>query len=107
MRHGAHGLVGPDVGVELRIADNPGPTNYWGPPTKKARAGGGAGRRDVDKLLQLCLSLGPEALELLLAEVGGGDALHGVVGARVRDGAHGLVCLADDCLLYTSDAADE
>lgn len=34
----------------LRIADNPGPTNYWDAPTKKARADGGAGRRDVDKL---------------------------------------------------------
>ena len=68
----------------FRIADNSETTNYWDLPTKKARAGGGAGRGDVDKLLQLCLSLGPEALELLLAEVGGGDALHGVVSAWVR-----------------------
>ena len=68
VRHGAHGLVGSDVDVQLRIADNPGPANYRDPPTKKARAGGGAGRRYVDRLLQLCLRLGPEALELLLAE---------------------------------------
>ena len=35
---------------QLRIADNSETPNYWVPPTKKARADGGAGRRDVDKL---------------------------------------------------------